>query len=411
MDLWNFNRGEWTEAYVYLKLLSIGKLFGADAEQKKNEDVYLDIESVLRFEELELKFTRLHNGVHVIAYEQNKEFLRLATSLLSEKADSLFRSITEHTGRDGLTIPESQAFLETMHFSSPKAPAIPANLRERYGDKADIIFLYRLSSDGSNNTEGFSIKSYLGAPPTLFNAAEASRLYYRIPGCTDELMHRINSAGSFNSIIQRIKDNKLVLEFVPDKTKESFAINLEKVDSRMLEIVDTALRIECGLLDNAESKSIVDIVNKLAEINPLKNRDRTHFYQVKFKELIFDSFAGLTADKLWNGRKKITGGYIEVDKNGEMLYYRAMSDDVFSSYLYNNTRIVRPDRGYLCDLACKEGEAFCNGRKLTPAEIDQICYETKKGKKKKKNKKCNYGYIFKEGDDYYFTLNFQIRFK
>ena len=408
MAVWNFNRGEWTEAYVYLKLLGIGKLFGADAEQKKNEDVYLDIESVLRFEEQVLKFTRLRNGSHVIAYEQDKSFLKLATSLLSEKADSLFRSITEYTGRDGLTIPESQAFLEKMHFSSPKAPSIPTNLRERYGDKADIVFLYRLSSDGSNNTEGFSIKSYLGASPTLFNAAEASRLFYKIPNCTDELMHRINSAGSFNNIIQKIKENKLVLEFVPDKTKESFAINLEKVDSRMLEILDASLRIECGLLDEPKSKSVTDIVNKVAELNPLKNRDPLHFYLVKFKEFLFDSFAGMTADARWNGRKKITGGFIEVDNHGDMLYYRAMSDDVFSSYLFNNTRFERPDRGYLCEIACKEGDAFVNGRTLSTNEINQLTYN-KKGKKK--GKRCNYGYIFKEGNDYYFTLNFQIRFK
>ena len=91
-----------------------------------------------------------------------------------------------------------------------------------------------------------------------------------------------------------------------------------------------------------------------------------------------------------------------------MLYYRAMSDDVFSSYLYNNTKIDRPDRGVFCEIAVAEGSQICAGNTFTEDDRRSILYNADGTKR---SKKCNFGYIYKEGNDYYFTLNFQIRFK
>ena len=411
MAVWQFNRGEWTEAYVFLRLLGDGRIYGADANLQKNEDVFIDIESVLRFEATGLlKFVRAMDGATVTAYDKDVQFIVVTTPELTEKATLLYNSIKRVTAGDRkLDVPIIQQYLERLHFSSPKAPSIPVAYREKYGEKSDIILTSRDSSDRAQNTEGFSIKSYLGSNPTLFNAAEGSRLFYKIEGCTEAKMHEINSKEEFLKIVKAIKDdNGLNLIFMPEKSNENFSINLEKVDSRMLHIIDALLRIQCGLLDNASSPSIADLVEKLSDINPLHNRDPKPFYTAKFKDFLFASFAGLTASRRWDARKKVTGGYIEVDGNGEMLYYRAMSDDVFSSYLFNNTKIDRPDRGVLCELACKQGKAFCEGRSLTQDEIKAI---TEKPDGTKKPKKCNFGYIFKEGNDFYFTLNFQIRFK
>jgi type II restriction enzyme len=34
------NKGEWSEVYVFLKLLAEGKLYAADKDLKKIEDIY-----------------------------------------------------------------------------------------------------------------------------------------------------------------------------------------------------------------------------------------------------------------------------------------------------------------------------------------------------------------------------------
>ena len=40
MGDWKFNKGEWGEAYVFLRLLGVGRIFGANREFKKDENVY-----------------------------------------------------------------------------------------------------------------------------------------------------------------------------------------------------------------------------------------------------------------------------------------------------------------------------------------------------------------------------------
>lgn len=54
-----------------------------------------------------------------------------------------------------------------------------------------------------------------------------------------------------------------------------------------------------------------------------------------------------------------------------MLYYRAMSDDIFGNYLFENTYLDRPDRGM--------------------------------GK--------DFGYVYENNGHYYIGLNFQVRFR
>ena len=50
MAVWEFNRGEWTEAYVFLRLLGEGRIYGATTELAKDDSTYIDIVNVIRDE-------------------------------------------------------------------------------------------------------------------------------------------------------------------------------------------------------------------------------------------------------------------------------------------------------------------------------------------------------------------------
>ena len=50
MAVWEFNRGEWTEAYVFLRLLGDGRIYGASADLVKDELTYIDIINIIRDE-------------------------------------------------------------------------------------------------------------------------------------------------------------------------------------------------------------------------------------------------------------------------------------------------------------------------------------------------------------------------
>ncbi len=406
-DIWRFNRGEWTEAYVFLKLLSDGKIYGATEDLKKDLSKFIKIVSVTRPEKenFVLKYEPDFDSIpqKVSAMLNETEFAVITVSELAEKANFLYKSMKTFSSQKKDTIPEIQEFLEKLKFSSPKIPSLPKSFENEFGRKTDIIVTIINSEDGAVSTDGFSIKSHMGSPSSLFNSGDGSRLIFKIVGCTEKRMHEINLIEDELKIIQAIKDDKdLSLEFV--KTgKEEFAGNLEYIDTQMLKIITMTMLVQTKYLSPAKSSNLRDIVNIVSELNPLSVMYPEHFYEAKFKDFLFASLAGLTASKKWDGKTRMTGGYIDVNKDGELLYYRAISNEIFCSYLYENTFIDRPDRGHNKDIAIEKAKAYFENRTVSDAEIEAI--------KKAKDKKGNCGFVYEENGEYFIAINFQVRFR
>ncbi len=253
------------------------------------------------------------------------------------------------------------------------------------------------------------IKSHIGSSPTLFNSSQSSGFVYKIVGCDVNGMHRLNYKEGFLDIISAIKE-EYTLEFAGCRN-EIFEQNLRVVDSRMDEILQKAILMHVGYLDGLDSTSIPEISKALAKLNPIGVRNPEVFYEAKLKAFLFASFAGMTASTEWNGRKKLTGGYIDVDRDGELLYYRAISDDIFENYLFKHTYVDRPDRGVSKALAVAEAKvAVDKNRELTDVERNKVIY--KNGESGPKNsKKGDFGYVYQDGDDFYIVINFQVRFR
>ena len=253
------------------------------------------------------------------------------------------------------------------------------------------------------------ISTNISSPPALFNYSQTSGFVYKVVGCDIQGMHWLNYKEDFLSIISSIKQN-YALEYVGCRN-EVFEQNIRLVDSRMDEILQEALLMNAGYFDSPDSTSITDICTSLAIQNPVHVRNPQVFYEAKLKAFLFASFAGMTASTDWNGRKKLTGGYIDVDREGELLYYRAISDDIFENYLFKHTYIDRPDRGVNKALAVAESKVYIEeGRKLTETERKRIIYRN--GENGAKNsKKGDFGYVYQDGDDFYIVINFQIRFR
>lgn len=426
-EIWQFNKGEWTEAYVFLRLLGDGRIYGANEDLCKDERIYIDIVNIIRYEtDNILRFERILSGNEgsVACYENEAQFVVKVAPEFSQQAEYLYNAIKDvQSGNRRFSIPDSQGFLSSLHFSQPKSPGFPKEIEELYGKKTDIIIETEDSLDRARTKEGFSIKSHLGSNPTLFNSSTASRLVYEIKGCTDEKMHSINAIDEFSkrptknnpdvqSIVRAIKeDDSLQLKLVADKCDKIFKKNIMFIDSQMLKILDIVARLQCGLIDGAKSSDSADIVAALAVVNPLEVDDPNNFYTSKIKNFHFDSFSGMTAARPWDGRRKLSGGYIDVDKEGGMLYYRAISDDVFCSYLFKHLYFDRPDRGYKKDIAVARGKAFLENRELTEQELYDLTYEVKNGKEQKRAAKGEFGFIYKELDKFYIDLNFQTRFR
>ena len=412
MAVWEFNRGEWTEAYVFLRLLGEGRIYGASADLVKDELTYIDIINVIRDEPDKLLiFERFIKDeiAYVQSYKGN-EMLKIITSPeLNERASYLYDKIrTISTGDRKIKVPEIQEYMEGLSIDSPKAN-LSDRAKVKYGAKTDIIITTEDSFDHVRTVGGFSIKSHIGSPPTLFNSSSTSGFVYKIVGCDEDGMHRLNYKDGFLDIINAIKD-EYSLEFVGCRN-EIFEQNIRMIDWRMDEILSYAMLMNAGYLNGLDSTNISDISKALANLNPLGARNPHFFYETKLKNFLFASFAGMTASTEWNGRKRLTGGYIDVDREGELLYYRAISDDVFENYLFKHTYVDRPDRGIMKELAVREAKAFVDeDRCLTDMERKALIF--KNGVcGAKRNKKGDFGYVYKDGNDFYIVINFQIRFR
>ena len=200
------------------------------------------------------------------------------------------------------------------------------------------------------------------------------------------------------------------LEYIGCKNK-IFEDNISIVDSRMGEIMSQAMLLLSGYIDGMISGSVSDVCDSLSQTNPIGVNNPHVFYPAKLKAFLFASFAGMTATTPWNGRKKLTGGYIDVDREGGLLYYRAISDDIFENYLFRHTYFDRPDRGVYKTLAVAQANAFVEeGRSLDIDEINRVLYKDGKGGMKN-SKKGDFGYVYQREDEFYIDINFQIRFR
>lgn len=130
MPIWKFNRGDWSEAYVFLKLLGLGRIYGANADFEIDPSTFMDVIEILRYENKRnndkvLKFNRniLGPTADISAVSDDVEFAVITFDDMSDYASRLYEAIRNVTdGKRKIEIPDIQAFLESIKFSSPKAP-------------------------------------------------------------------------------------------------------------------------------------------------------------------------------------------------------------------------------------------------------------------------------------------------
>ena len=119
--MWEFNYGEWTEAYVFLRLLGNGRIYAADRNFEQDENVYIDILNIIRHEkEHILEFQRELEAVS--AKDNGIVFKVLPYEELIGKAEYLYEAIKNVTsGNRKFTIPEIERYLSCLLYTSDAA--------------------------------------------------------------------------------------------------------------------------------------------------------------------------------------------------------------------------------------------------------------------------------------------------
>lgn len=355
------NKGEWSEIYAFFRLLDVKRLYAADADLNKNDDVYYNIINIVRTEpigKLEFRINRISDTITVVNTDDDTELLSLPCSEFKAAADNLYQEIIFATA-SAFELPDTTEFLNNLNIGVLKAKS---------NDKADIQIKVHDINSGYETVQGFSIKSRLGNPSTLVNAGKTTNFVFEVTGNVNDFV-----MNEFNTCSKKFKDKFDVLSahccdiIYASMDNDVFESNLQLIDGDLP-------RICAYMLKEYYTSGINTVRNSLESLsvhNPIGyNLSKGHpFYEYKFKKFLAECALGMLPSKVWDGTADATGGYIIVREDGEVLCYHLFNRNEFETYLINNTK-----------------------------------FETAS------TSRHEFGAIYKEKGTYYIKLNLQIRF-
>ena len=187
------NKGEWSEIYAFLRLLEIKKLYAADAELNKKDDMFYNIINIIRTEPigtLEFRINKADDTVSVIKTDTEDVLLTLPCDEFKTAADNLYNEIIS-ANKSSFESQDTEEFLEQLNIGVLKAKST---------DKADIRIKIHDINTGYETVQGFSIKSRLGSPSTLVNAGKTTNFVFEVTGnVNDDVMNGFNTCLLYTS--------------------------------------------------------------------------------------------------------------------------------------------------------------------------------------------------------------------
>ena len=340
------NKGEWSELYVLFRLLAEGRLYSADADLQRIENIYMPILAIFRNETEYLHLEYRINEPFVEVYRNDELMRQIRMDILNEYAERILYGISHGTRTGAFAIDNAEEMASELETTKLKAPST---------DKTDISIKICDIMTGFEAVVGYSIKSKLGNPSTLLNPSGATNFRYRVSDIND--IEYVNSLPRIRDRLYEIKHYGR-LRF-GHATSLVFRDNLMLIDTKMEEILAYALQ-----LYYAEGYTYLsDIAAKMEQVN-LLGFTKHGIYTYKLKKLLCAIALGMTPGREWDGRDEANGGYIVVKEDGDILAYHLYNRNAFEEYLLRNTKFDTPstsryDFGYLYRLA-EGGNCFLN---------------------------------------------------
>ena len=361
-----FNKGEWAEAYTFVRLLGEGQIYAADENLNKIDERFYTIfkifqDNIRTYYEIDSD----NQKINIIDFEGNIIGSRDSIDFM-EKADEFLEYIKEGEG-SSFELSELSEFFNGLGIYKLKGSS---NKKEDI--KMEVLDL-KLNRPKILN---YTIKSFLGRAPTLFNASkDNTNFLFKIKGLSDEDMQELNHKKRkerFMKILEEYQNQTYQIEFIEKEDNKTLYQNLRLIDSNLPKIIAFILFY---YFSHRRVTSISDLTNHLIEYNPLNldDSEKDNFYKKKIIDFLLAVSFGLMPASRWNGHYENNGGMISVLSNGDILCHHIFYDNLsLKNYLFNHTKLDSPD-----------------------AKISRN----------------DYGYIFKENGEFFFKLNLQVRFK
>ena len=326
------NKGEWSEIYVLLKLLSEGKLYAGDDNLNILKNQYFPVIRILRTEEKNRNKNEFVFDDKIQIFVNGEKKREMDKSMFKEEGKFLLKQIKDKNNSGAFEISRIEKFLNSIYCYKIKEPSIK---------KADIILDIQDIHTGYKLETGFSIKSELGNPPTLLNAGKTTNFIYSVECDNTFNVEETNAIYlerkgkkhvDVKKRLKNISDLNASLEYC-DMENKVFKNNLILIDSYMDKIIaQTLLYFYRDGISNCS-----DMVQRLKEDNPLRYGN-IGSYEYKFKKFLSAIALGMKPATEWDGIDEANGGYIIVTKQGDVVAFHIYNRDFFENYLLKNTK-------------------------------------------------------------------------
>lgn len=322
------NQGEWSELYVLVHLLGTGRLYAADAGLNALADCFFPILKVMRSEDedRQIDMTVRDHGVEITCNGMAVHTVK--RSLLTSYAKALLDAIC--VGRGAFAIPLAAEVMERLSICKVKASS---------AEKADITMLLHDIHTGIENVFAFSIKSYIGAAPTLLNASKSTNFVFAVEGLDVADISRINAIEGRKKLLERMQEISAAggsLRYIRPAS-DTFRSNLSFIDMSFDSLL-AALLLESYHSGELNCHKLLQTV---AEANPFHVAEPQKLYEYKFKKFLCAVALGMQPAKAWSGTEDASGGYIIARADGAVVAYHIYNRNFFEEYLLSSTRLER----------------------------------------------------------------------
>lgn len=321
-----YNKGEWSEFYVFLKSLSDKKLSVLNIDQSLTDDFYRLLK-VDRTEGGNLVEYVLTDSSKILKINGQRQ-IEISTKFISDFLPDLLNQIVEATGASfGVKgIEEVLCALDTGVVKEGTS-----------ADKADITMAIDYK-DQLNKTIGFNIKSNIGHKPTLLNASKATNFIYEIQNFDGDisLINSYDGRSKIRDRITAIKQCGADIVFV-GLENSTFFRNLIKIDTQLPEILSyLLLNYFSGF-----GRNLQEIVNSISPLHLANCTLSQEDLSYKLKKFLVANALGFFPAREWDGHNK-AHGYIIVKVNGDIGCFDVFAPEVLENYLYFNVKFDTP---------------------------------------------------------------------
>lgn len=324
------NKGEWSEFYAFLQLLSTNKIRVLDEDEEEASEL-----AVARVIKDSVVFCEKDGRVLSLPStpcSDNQKAVEVCTiATLKSCVTSLLAKMKKSSG--------TFAHEESERVASLMSVSVKSAASSTKGDLG-VSFVRADTGIKSSIKKDLSVKSWLGSNPTLFNASKlGTKLIYRIEGVPDTFLEDLSKLGRRNlrGCLKKIKENGGQFVF-----EGCGSANMKKNLDALAATDDVSFLVLEHYSESTGADSLAALTSKHSADRPRITRAVAEFLRA--------AALGMTASKDWDCKTHAADNYLMVMRSGELFCVlgRGKLEEFLLSLAFIDTpSMSRHDFGYV----------------------------------------------------------------